>query len=102
MKLFLCSIPRSDANAFARLLVSDFGAACVSVNDAVTSVYRWQGELCEERESLLMIKVASAKADGLRKELVKRHPYEVPEVLSLALDEAGSYAPYIDWVERAS
>lgn len=101
MKLLLCSIPRSDANAFARLLVTDLGAACVSVNDSVTSVYRWQDELCEEPESLLMIKVASAKAAALREALVKQHPYDLPEVLSLALDEAGSYAPYMDWVEQS-
>ena len=101
MKLLLCTIPTPEAQQFARLLVTDLGAACVSVCDSVTSVYRWQGEVCEEQETLLMIKVASSRVEALREALVEKHPYDLPEVLSLAVDEASSFAPYIEWVERS-
>ena len=99
MKLLLCNVPTQDAKRLAHLVVSDYGAACVNLVGPVVSVYRWKGELCEDEEMTLVIKVASTKVLGLINALVEAHPYELPEVLSLEVDEGSSYRPYLQWVE---
>ena len=99
MKLLLCNVPKHDAKRLAHLVVNDYGAACVNLVGPVVSIYRWKDELCEDEEMTLFIKVASAKVSALTDALVEAHPYELPEVLSLEVDEGSSYRPYLHWVE---
>jgi periplasmic divalent cation tolerance protein len=68
----------------------------VNLVPPVRSIYRWQGELCDERETLAIIKTTRERFDALRERLVALHPYEVPEVIALPV-EAG-HPPYLDWV----
>ena len=53
---------REQAVAVAREVVGAGLAACVQVIDPVTSVYRWEGSLQEERESLCLMKVPADAA----------------------------------------
>ena len=47
---------RADAERLARRLLERRLAACVQLDEAVTSVYRWQGRLCADPEVRLVIK----------------------------------------------
>ncbi|MFQ5508634.1 MAG: divalent-cation tolerance protein CutA, partial [Leptospirillia bacterium] len=49
---------RQKALDLARRLVDERLAACVNVVDGATSIYRWEGKVCEEPEFLLIIKTA--------------------------------------------
>jgi periplasmic divalent cation tolerance protein len=80
----------------ARALVEERLAACVNVTREVSSIYRWQGNVEEARELLLIVKARADRLDALISRIVALHPYEVPEVLALAV--ARGHAPYLDWV----
>ena len=101
MKIVLCNAPKDVAPALAKQLLEANLAACINLIGPVRSLYRWQGETCDDEEMTLLIKVAAARAEALREALVEAHPYEVPEVLFLAVDEGLSHGPYIDWVRGA-
>ena len=91
------TFPNEDKAAdVARTLVSEGLAACVNLVPPVRSIYRWQGELCDERETLAMMKTTNERFDALKDRLVALHPYEMPEVIAVPV-EAG-HAPYLDWV----
>ena len=91
------TFPSEDKAAdIARTLVSEGLAACANLVPPVRSIYRWQGEICDERETLAILKTTRERFDALRDRLVTLHPYEVPEVIALPV-EAG-HAPYLDWV----
>ena len=91
------TFPSEDKAAdIARTLVSEGLVACANLVPPVRSIYRWQGELCDERETLAIMKTTRERFDALRDRLVALHPYEVPEVIALPV-EAG-HAPYLDWV----
>jgi len=93
------TFPSEDKAAeIARTLVSEGHAACANLVPTVRSIYHWQGELCDERETLAVIKTTSERFEALRERLVALHPYEVPEVIAVPV-EAG-HAPYLDWVAR--
>jgi periplasmic divalent cation tolerance protein len=77
----------ADARAFARPLVESRLAACVNILPRISSVYRWEGEVVEEDEQLLVIKTSSERVDALRTALLSTHPYDVPEFVVLEIAE---------------
>ena len=50
----LCTCPPAEAERLAALVVEGGLAACVNVLPSVRSVYRWEGKLEKEEESLLL------------------------------------------------
>lgn len=81
-----------------RALVEERLIACLNVVDRVTSVYRWEGEVCEEAEALGILKTTLARSDAVERRIRELHPYEVPEVLFVPV--AVGSPPYVDWVSE--
>jgi periplasmic divalent cation tolerance protein len=76
-----------DARALAHELVELRVAACVNIVPAIHSVYRWEGRVADDAEQLLIIKTSGERVEELRVELFRRHPYEVPELVVLAIEQ---------------
>lgn len=95
-RIALVSCPPEVAETLARALVEARVAACVSVIPQMRSVYRWQGAVQRDDESLLVIKTSAERFEDLRREVLARHPYELPEVI--AVDIADGHAPYLEWI----
>ncbi len=94
----LVTAPDPDkAAAIARVLIDQRLAACGNVVPGVRSIYRWEGQIRDEKETLLMLKTTAAQFEALRESVLELHPYAVPEVIALRV-EAGS-APYLAWIE---
>lgn len=85
-----------DARTLARALVEARVAACVNIIPAVQSVYRWENAVAEDGEQLLLIKTTATRLEELREALFARHPYEVPELVVLRIDEMSG--PYSAWL----
>lgn len=93
----LVTVPSADKGAeIARTLVNEHLAACVNVLPSIRSIYRWEGRLYDENETLLLAKTTQERFAALRDRVIALHPYEVAEVLALPI-EAGS-APYLAWL----
>lgn len=99
MRVMLCNAAPTDAERLAETLVREELAACVNVVPGVQSWYRWQGGVVTDPECTLILKVAEDRLETCRQRLVELHPYDVPEVLALPIDEAASHTPYVLWVE---
>ncbi|MGJ8724383.1 MAG: divalent-cation tolerance protein CutA [Roseibacillus sp.] len=90
---------RESAGMVARELVEKGLVACVNLMSEVTSIYRWEGKLCEEGEVLAVMKTTEERYPELEESLRHLHPYEVPEVL--ALPAAAGSDMYLDFVKNA-
>lgn len=100
-RIVFTTLPTADqAVSLARTLVEEGLAACGNVVPAVRSIYRWQGKLQDDNEVLLLLKTRDALVARLEARLRELHPYEVPELLAVAVD-AGSRG-YLDWIEGAT
>jgi len=97
MRVVLCTCPAADAEKLARALV-EHGAACVNLLPGVTSVYRWEGEVQQDEETLLVVKAALERLPALRDVVDELHPYELPEWVVLGVDEGLTSAAYRAWV----
>ena len=89
----------ADAAALARTLVEERLAACVNVLPTMTSVYRWEGRVQDEREQQLVIKTLTSRLPELEARLRALHPYDVPEFLVLPV--SGGSEAYLRWVAES-
>ena len=85
----------SQARRLAEQLVENRLAACVN-QVRVDSVYRWKGALEAEAEVLLLIKTTRARQEDLRQALLRAHPYELPEFITLPI--TGGSTAYLKWL----
>jgi periplasmic divalent cation tolerance protein len=93
----LSTFPNPDKAAeVARTLVNEQLAACVNLVSQIRSIYRWQGEVSDDVETLAVIKTTDERFEAMRARLVELHPYEVAEVIALPIE--GGHAPYLAWV----
>ncbi|HEX5352607.1 MAG TPA: divalent-cation tolerance protein CutA [Rhodanobacteraceae bacterium] len=93
----LSTCPDAETAAkIARTLVEEKLAACVNRLSGVLSTYRWQGEIHDDAEVLLVIKTTRGCFDALRARLVELHPHEVPELV--AMEVAAGLPAYLDWL----
>ena len=90
---------RESAEKVARELVEKKLVACVNLVPGVTSIYLWEGKICEEGEVLAVMKTTKEGYPELEKVLGEMHPYEVPEVLAIP-SVAGSEG-YLGFVRSA-
>jgi periplasmic divalent cation tolerance protein len=61
-------------------------------------VYRWQGEVCDDPELLVLFKTTAEHFEALRALLVAAHPYDCPEVIATPV--VAGHAPYLAWVRE--
>ena len=87
------------AARIARDVVESGLAACVSRVGPIHSTYRWQGAIQDEPEVLLVIKTVGARYSELEMRLKSIHPYEVPEIIALAVTRGS--ADYLGWLGTA-
>jgi periplasmic divalent cation tolerance protein len=96
MVVLITAPPGEMARTIARRLVDAQLAACVNIVMSVESVYRWQGQRCEEAEWLLVIKTRRPLFERLVAEVKALHNYTVPEIIALPI-VAGA-PDYLQWV----
>ena len=84
------------AMSIAQVLVGERLAACVNVVGPIRSIYRWQGEVHDDSEHLMLIKTRASLVSKVERRVRKLHSYEVPEVIALSI-VAGS-KPYLEWL----
>lgn len=98
--VILCTCPNEDTAArLARGLIETRLAACVNILPGVRSIYRWQDEVSDDAEALLLIKTVPSRFGQLESWVREHHPYEVPEVLALQAEKGSE--DYLAWIEAS-
>lgn len=82
------------AEALAGEILGRRLAACVQIEQGITSLYRWQGKLCHEPEVRLVIKTLPACEGALQELFAQYHPYELPQFLSVRMNASPAYAAW--------
>ncbi|HEV3093497.1 MAG TPA: divalent-cation tolerance protein CutA [Solirubrobacteraceae bacterium] len=92
----LTTAPPAHAPQIAATAVERELAACVNVVPLVHSIYRWQGKVQTDEESLLVIKTTRAAIPGIERLLGELHPYDTFELV--ALDVSAGSDRYLEWI----
>jgi periplasmic divalent cation tolerance protein len=70
--------------------------ACANLVPRIESHYTWQGKIESSAEVLLVLKTSKSRLQALEQFILKEHPYDTPEVLSLPIGSGN--ARYLDWL----
>lgn len=94
-----CTVPSKKlANNITKVLMKHKLAACVSMVDNVKSVFSWDGEICEEKEILMMIKTRRANYGKVKLVIEDMHSYSVPEIIALPIVDCSE--DYLKWLVK--
>lgn len=95
--LIYTTVPdKKEGREIAKALVEHKLAACVNILEKMESIFSWDGEMCEEKEYLLIIKTKKELFDGVKVAIQKLHSYTVPEVIAIPIIEADE--TYLKWI----
>lgn len=78
---------KTEAKNIARVLISENLAACVQFYE-VESCYMWNGEFCEDFETLLNIKTTKENFAQIQRKIKELHSYDVPEIIEISITNA--------------
>lgn len=86
----------AEAERIAEAVVGERLAACANVLGPVRSIYRWQGAICDECETALVLKTTDGCREPLAERIRELHSYEVPCIVCLPI--AGGNPGFLDWI----
>ncbi len=72
-------------------------AACGNIFPKIKSVYKWDKNLQNDEETLLILKTNSSKYPLLKKLIKEKHSYEVPCILKIPIIDGNK--EYLKWID---
>jgi len=73
-------------------------AACAKIIPGIESHYWWQNQLESASECQIVFKTRKALMAALGEVIQAHHPYEVPECVSVAMQEG--LPSYLQWIDQ--
>ena len=77
------------------LIVNKKLCACINLTK-IRSLYFWKNKLENQEEFITLFKTTKFAADKLKSEIKKIHPYEVPEIVELKMNDVSK--AYLSWM----
>lgn len=98
--IIMSTFPSEESAAgVARKVVG--GGLCACVNFAqVRSIYSWRRKMEDQKEFVALFKTTARSAKKLKAEIAKLHPYEVPEIIELKMDDVSK--SYFSWLVESA
>ncbi|SJL84635.1 divalent-cation tolerance protein CutA [Vibrio palustris] len=78
-------------------LLSQRLAACIQTMP-ISSHYVWEGKVCQDQETLIVIKTQQACYGDVERLITSLHDYDVPEIIQLPITEG--FNPYLSWITQ--
>ena len=85
-----------EAERIARTAVTERLAACANVMDGIHSFYRWEGEVCDGKEAVLILKTTAERRCALQKRIKQLHSYTCPCIVFLPITDGNP--DFLKWI----
>ena len=95
--VYITASDTAEAVSIGRDLVERRLAACANVHGPVTSIYRWQDEIQQDQETLLIAKTTLDLVERVTERVVEIHSYECPCVVSISINSG--HSPFLEWID---
>jgi len=94
--IYVTTSSREEALRIGRDVVADRLAACANVLPGITSVFRWQGDVQEDRETAMILKTRSDLVERLTARVKELHSYDCPCVVALPITDGNP--DFLRWI----
>lgn len=98
MRIVLCTCAPGDGAKLLKALLEARLIAGGNIVPGLRSLYRWQGEVQDEPEELLVMETAVDRMETLQEYLAEIHAYDVPKIVSFKVEE--TLETYLKWVHE--
>ncbi len=96
LRIYLTTVQnKKDAKLIAEALLKNRVSACINIIEKMTSMYVWNGNICEDSECLLIIKSNSYMFEKVKKIVLSMHKYELPEFIEIPV--TNGFEDYLKW-----
>ena len=85
-----------DAEQLVRALLETHLIACGTLLPSARSLYRWEGEITEEAEVVVLLKTVASRLEEIGDAFTIHHPYDVPELI--VFPSHAGLEGYLNWV----
>ena len=97
--VIFCTVKeKKEAEKIAKDIVKNKLAACVNIIEGLTSIYEWEGSICNESECLMIIKTRQILFNELKDSILSQHSYDIPEIISLPVNDG--LDSYLNWIQQ--
>jgi periplasmic divalent cation tolerance protein len=97
--VFTTFASEEDAARVTRALLEERLIACANLLPGARSLYRWENEVKDEREVVVLMKTRKQDWGVLMSRLHDLHPYETPECVAVRI--AAGAPRYMAWLDAA-
>ena len=94
--VYVTASDRDEAVRIGKALVEERLAACANVIDGARSLYRWEGEVRDDPEAVVILKSRTELMDALMSRVKEIHSYDVPCIVSWPILDGN--AEYLSWL----
>lgn len=94
--IYITTENKAEAERIGQALVEEYLAACVNIIDGMKSIYRWEGRLIQENETVLIAKTIEAKVPALMQRVKALHSYDCPCIVALPITDGNE--AFLNWV----
>lgn len=85
-----------DAEKIVEELLKEKLIACANIFRNVTSMYLWQGEICNKDEVIVIMKSLNTLAHDVIAKIKSIHPYKIPGIIAITTDKVDN--DFYTWV----
>ena len=97
--LYITTSDESEAERIGRRLVEEKLVACVNILPEAKSIYRWEGKIEENNESVIIGKTSSDLVDKVKERVCELHSYDCPCVVAIEIDKGND--EFINWINSS-
>ena len=95
--LYITVSDREEGLRIGRALVEENLCACANVSENVTSVFRWEDEIQEASEAVLIAKTQRQHIDAATDLVKLEHSYDCPCIVAVPI--VGGNQKFINWID---
>lgn len=94
--VYMTAPDREEAVMIGRQLLELRLCACANILPGMRSLYRWEGELREADEAVLIVKTTRRRLAALEEAVIGMHSYACPCIVALPVE--GGHNPFLRWI----
>jgi len=96
--VYVTAADAQEAQEIGRAMVEARLAACANVLPGMVPIFRWEGEIGEGSESVVILKTTESRVDALIAAVEAMHSYDCP--CAVVLPIVGGSRAFLDWISQ--
>ncbi len=94
--VYMTASSTDEARTIGDALIEQRLAACVNILGPIQALFRWNGAVQNETETVFLAKTTEERLEALTEEVKRLHSYEVPCIVALPI--VGGSADFLEWI----